>query len=188
MTRGHPRVQGIGQALYEGVHYDGDTGQLLTGSLLDYARPARRRAAADPGAPPGDAVADQPPGREGHRRAADDRARGARRPRTVRSRSSRHAGDAGVDLAAIQAAPFSFVGISGSRGLGGGAVAVDRLSSVVALPEGVSAREAMLLLEVFARLKERRFGRLTLAMSDGKIVDVEVVEKIDHEVLRRLPM
>ena len=66
-------------------------------------------------------------------------------------------------------------------------MAVDRLSSVVALPEG-GAREAMLLLEVFARLKERRFGRLTLAMSDGKIVDVEVVEKIDHEVLRRLPM
>ena len=39
MTRGHPCVQGIGQALYEGVHYDGETGQLLTGSLLDYAIP-----------------------------------------------------------------------------------------------------------------------------------------------------
>jgi aerobic carbon-monoxide dehydrogenase large subunit len=32
-------VQGIGQALYEEVCYDGDTGQLLTGSLLDYAVP-----------------------------------------------------------------------------------------------------------------------------------------------------
>ena len=32
-------VQGIGQALCEGVHYDGETGQLLTGSLLDYAVP-----------------------------------------------------------------------------------------------------------------------------------------------------
>ncbi|HEX2888522.1 xanthine dehydrogenase family protein molybdopterin-binding subunit [Vineibacter terrae] len=31
-------VQGIGQALFEGVHYD-DNGQLLTGSLLDYAVP-----------------------------------------------------------------------------------------------------------------------------------------------------
>jgi len=31
-------AQGIGQALYEGVDYDGD-GQLLTGSLLDYAVP-----------------------------------------------------------------------------------------------------------------------------------------------------
>src|SRR6516225_9399852 len=39
LTRGHPCVQGIGQALYEGVHYDGETGQLLTGSLLDYAIP-----------------------------------------------------------------------------------------------------------------------------------------------------
>jgi CO/xanthine dehydrogenase Mo-binding subunit len=32
-------AQGIGQALYEGVHYDSQTGQLLTGSLLDYAVP-----------------------------------------------------------------------------------------------------------------------------------------------------
>jgi len=31
-------AQGIGQALYEGVEYD-ETGQLLTGSLLDYAVP-----------------------------------------------------------------------------------------------------------------------------------------------------
>ena len=32
-------VQGIGQALYEEVSYDRETGQLLTGSLLDYAVP-----------------------------------------------------------------------------------------------------------------------------------------------------
>jgi aerobic carbon-monoxide dehydrogenase large subunit len=32
-------VQGIGQALYEEVRYDPDSGQLLTGSLLDYAVP-----------------------------------------------------------------------------------------------------------------------------------------------------
>jgi carbon-monoxide dehydrogenase large subunit len=32
-------VQGIGQALYEEVSYDPDTGQLMTGSLLDYAVP-----------------------------------------------------------------------------------------------------------------------------------------------------
>lgn len=79
-------------------------------------------------------------------------------------------------------------GIAGREGLGGGAVALDRLSAVVALPEGVSAREAMLLLDVFARLKEHRFGRLTIAMNDGRIVDIEVVEKVDHDVLRRLPM
>jgi carbon-monoxide dehydrogenase large subunit len=32
-------VQGIGQALYEEARYDRETGQLLTGSLLDYALP-----------------------------------------------------------------------------------------------------------------------------------------------------
>jgi carbon-monoxide dehydrogenase large subunit len=32
-------VQGIGQALYEEVCYDVETGQLMTGSLLDYAVP-----------------------------------------------------------------------------------------------------------------------------------------------------
>ena len=32
-------VQGIGQALYEEVCYDRDSGQLLTGSLLDYGIP-----------------------------------------------------------------------------------------------------------------------------------------------------
>jgi aerobic carbon-monoxide dehydrogenase large subunit len=32
-------VQGIGQALCEEAHYDHDSGQLLTGSLLDYAIP-----------------------------------------------------------------------------------------------------------------------------------------------------
>jgi carbon-monoxide dehydrogenase large subunit len=31
-------VQGIGQALWEGAVYD-ESGQLLTGSLLDYALP-----------------------------------------------------------------------------------------------------------------------------------------------------
>ena len=32
-------VQGAGQALFEGARYDGDSGQLLTGSLMDYAMP-----------------------------------------------------------------------------------------------------------------------------------------------------
>ena len=32
-------VQGIGQALHEHTVYDGDSGQLLTGSLMDYALP-----------------------------------------------------------------------------------------------------------------------------------------------------
>jgi carbon-monoxide dehydrogenase large subunit len=32
-------VQGVGETLLEGVRYDGDTGQVLTGSFLDYALP-----------------------------------------------------------------------------------------------------------------------------------------------------
>jgi aerobic carbon-monoxide dehydrogenase large subunit len=39
-------VQGIAQALYEEVCYDPDNGQLMTGSLLDYAVP---RADSVPG-------------------------------------------------------------------------------------------------------------------------------------------
>jgi len=67
-------------------------------------------------------------------------------------------------------------------------VTVDGLSSSVDLPRGVSEREALLLLEALARLKERRFGRLTVTISDGRVVDVEVIEKLDHDVLRRLSM
>jgi hypothetical protein len=68
------------------------------------------------------------------------------------------------------------------------AVAFDRPKSVVDLPRGVSDREAMLLLDALARLKERRFGRLTVMVSDGRVVDVEVSEKIDHELLRKVSM
>jgi carbon-monoxide dehydrogenase large subunit len=32
-------AQGVGQALWEGAVYDGDSGQLLTGSMMDYALP-----------------------------------------------------------------------------------------------------------------------------------------------------
>ena len=31
--------QGVGQALWEEVIYDGDTGQLITGSFMDYVMP-----------------------------------------------------------------------------------------------------------------------------------------------------
>jgi len=67
-------------------------------------------------------------------------------------------------------------------------VAVDRLNSLVGLPHGVSNGEVMLVLDVLARLKTQRFGRLILTVSDGRIVDVEVIEKIDHDLLRRLSM
>jgi hypothetical protein len=68
------------------------------------------------------------------------------------------------------------------------AVAVDRLNSVVDLPHGVSDWEATLLLDALARLKKHRFGRLTVMVSDGRVIDVEVSEKIDHALLRRLSM
>jgi carbon-monoxide dehydrogenase large subunit len=32
-------AQGVGQALWEGAVYDGDSGQLVTGSMMDYAMP-----------------------------------------------------------------------------------------------------------------------------------------------------
>jgi hypothetical protein len=66
----------------------------------------------------------------------------------------------------------------------GGVVSVDKLIS--GLPHGVSGREAALLLDALARLKERRFGRLIVTISDGRVVDIEVTEKIDHELLRNL--
>jgi hypothetical protein len=67
-------------------------------------------------------------------------------------------------------------------------VVFNRLKSVVDLPHGVSDREARLLLDALARLKEHRFGRLTVMVSDGRVVDVEVSEKIDHDLLRRASM
>ncbi len=35
-------AQGIGQALYEGCAYDKESGQLLTGSYMDYCMPKAR--------------------------------------------------------------------------------------------------------------------------------------------------
>lgn len=56
------------------------------------------------------------------------------------------------------------------------------------LPDGVGEREAELLLGALARVKARRFGRLVVTVSDARVVDVEVIEKIDRDVLRALSM
>ena len=56
------------------------------------------------------------------------------------------------------------------------------------LPPGVRDREATLLLDALARLKKHRFGRLTVIVGDGRVVDVEVSEKVDHDLLRSLAM
>ena len=55
-------------------------------------------------------------------------------------------------------------------------------------PLGVGEQEAELLLGALARVKARRFGRLVVTVNDGRVVDVEVIEKIDREVLRALAM
>jgi hypothetical protein len=60
----------------------------------------------------------------------------------------------------------------------------DKQGGTVSLPPGITAGEAALLLQVLARLKERRFGRLAVSVSDGRVVDVEVVEKIDRNLFR----
>ena len=46
----------------------------------------------------------------------------------------------------------------------------------------------MLLLDALARLKEHRFGRLTITVSEGRVVDIEVSEKIDRDLLKGLSM
>jgi hypothetical protein len=55
----------------------------------------------------------------------------------------------------------------------------------VALPQGLSYLEAQFVLDRLRRLKDRRFGRLVIAVSDGRVVDVEVIEKVDREILNR---
>jgi hypothetical protein len=55
----------------------------------------------------------------------------------------------------------------------------------VVLPQGVTFQEAQFLLDRLRRLKNRRFGRLVIAVSDGRVVDVEVIEKVDREILNR---
>ena len=65
-------AHGIGQALYERVHYDED-GQLVTGTFVDYALPDGGRAAELRDRPHGDAVAGQLDGRQGRRRGRHDR-------------------------------------------------------------------------------------------------------------------
>ena len=80
-------AQGIGQALWEELHYD-DGGELLTGTLNDYAMPKADGFPHFETHHTDDDHADQPARRQGHRRGGDDRLdpdRGQRR-RSTRSR------------------------------------------------------------------------------------------------------
>lgn len=58
----------------------------------------------------------------------------------------------------------------------------------VVVPEGVTAREAKFLLELFSRVKAKRFGRLAMVVSEGRVVDVEIVEKIDRSLVKAFSM
>ncbi len=58
--------------------------------------------------------------------------------------------------------------------------------ATVGLPQGITAGEAGLVLRALARLKEGRFGRLAVSVSDGRVVDIEVVEKLDRNLFRSL--
>jgi hypothetical protein len=54
----------------------------------------------------------------------------------------------------------------------------------IVVPRGLSLGEAAFLLDVFARLKARRFGRLEVTVSDGRLMDVELVERLDRKLFR----
>ena len=85
-------AQSIAQALYEETVYD-DDGQMLTGTLVDYMIPsAAELPHFDLGAH-GDAVADEPARRQGHRRGGHDRrVRGRRQRRRRRGRATSASG------------------------------------------------------------------------------------------------
>jgi len=56
----------------------------------------------------------------------------------------------------------------------------------IIVPPGLSVDEATFLLDVFVRLKARRFGRLEVTVSDGRLMDVELVERLDRKLFRRV--
>jgi hypothetical protein len=68
------------------------------------------------------------------------------------------------------------------------AAAMDEPTSPSAASHGIGEREAELLLGALARVKARRFGRLVVTVNEGRVVDVEVIEKMDREVLKALSM
>ena len=94
-------AQGVGQLLMEDIRFDPETGQLLTGSFMDYAMPRAGDFCRDPLRQQPGADQDQPARRQGRRRGrrgrrdaggrqrADRRAVAARDPR---HRNARHPG------------------------------------------------------------------------------------------------
>ena len=97
-------AQGIAQALWEEVVYD-DDGQLITGSLMDYAIPRAQDFPMFENCPHRDPLAAQPARREGDRRVGDDRLdpgdrqRRRRCAQPVRHHPPRYAPPPAADLA-----------------------------------------------------------------------------------------
>jgi hypothetical protein len=52
----------------------------------------------------------------------------------------------------------------------------------VRLPGGITPGGAD-VLRALLRVKERRFGRLMVTVGDGRVVDIELVEKVYRDVL-----
>ena len=93
-------VQGIGQALSEAIVYDPKSGQLVSGSFMDYGMPRADSVCAFELEDNVGADQDQPLGRQGRggggngRRAAGDHERGARRAETPGRQAYRDAAHA----------------------------------------------------------------------------------------------
>lgn len=57
-------------------------------------------------------------------------------------------------------------------------------SEKIVLPEHVSPREALFVLTALARVKKSRFGRLVISVSDGRVMEIELVEKVERNILK----
>jgi hypothetical protein len=56
----------------------------------------------------------------------------------------------------------------------------------LSVPRGLTEHEAAFLLGIFARLKEKRFGRVELTVREGALTGVEFVERVDRNRFRSL--
>ncbi len=110
-------AQGVGQALLEAIVFDGG-GQLVTGSLQDYAMPRADDLPALNSEADGSAGPHQPARGEGrrrgrrHRRAARRNRRRARRAKAARRRPHRYAGNAEPRVGGDQGAAEKSGGMS----------------------------------------------------------------------------
>ena len=84
-------AQGLGQAVMEQVVYDRESGQMLTGSFMDYAMPRAEEIAGDLRSRATRARPAEPTGRQGRRRSRHGRRPAGRRQRGAWTRWRRSA-------------------------------------------------------------------------------------------------